>query len=121
MLFDFPFEERRKLTRWSDVATGGPQTGIVETNEQRRDELMECLNYFTQLWNERVNQAPGNDLVSMLAHGEATKNMQPFEYLGNLLLLIVGGNDTTRNSISGGIVAFNKFPEQLKSSKKINH
>ena len=109
-LFDFPFEERRKLTRWSDVATAAPGT-IIESEEQRRAELLECLAYFTGLWEARKRQ-PGNDLVSMLAHGEETKNMQPFEFLGNLILLIVGGNDTTRNSISGGVLALNQFPSE---------
>lgn len=110
-LFDFPFEDRRKLTRWSDVATGGPETGIVETEEQRREELYECLAYFTRLWEERVGQGqPGNDLISMLAHGEATQDMDPQEFLGNLVLLIVGGNDTTRNSITGGVLALNENP-----------
>lgn len=112
-LFDFPFEDRRRLTRWSDVATARPGMGIVETEEQRREELYECLACFTDLWNQRVNAPPGNDLISMLAHGEATQNMSPQEYLGNLLLLIVGGNDTTRNSISGGVLAFNRFPDEL--------
>ena len=112
-LFDFPFEERRKLTRWSDVATAPPGTGIVDTAEQRRDELMECLAYFTKLWNERVKQKePGSDLISMLAHGEDTKNMQPFEFLGNLILLIVGGNDTTRNSMSAGVLGLNENPAE---------
>ena len=111
-LFDFPFEDRRKLTRWSDVATADEQTGIIESEDQRRAELYECLDYFTRLWNERVNAPPGNDLVSMLAHGESTRNMGPQEYLGNLILLIVGGNDTTRNSITGGLLALNQNPAE---------
>ncbi len=111
-LFDFPWEDRRKLTRWSDVATAIPGTGIVETEDQRRAELLECLEYFTRLWNERVNSEPGNDLISMLAHGEHTRNMEPMEYLGNIILLIVGGNDTTRNSITGGLYALNQNPDQ---------
>ena len=112
-LFDFPFEDRRMLTRWSDVATAPPGTGIVDTAEQRRDELLECLAYFTRLWNERAAMDnPGSDLISMLAHGEDTKNMTPYEFLGNLILLIVGGNDTTRNSISGGVLALNQNPEE---------
>ncbi|MFP6803355.1 MAG: cytochrome P450 [Pseudomonadales bacterium] len=112
-LFDFPFEDRRMLTRWSDVATAPPGTGIVDTAEQRRDELLECLAYFTRLWNERAAMdKPGSDLISMLAHGEDTKNMAPYEFLGNLILLIVGGNDTTRNSISGGVLALNQNPEE---------
>ena len=94
-------------------AAQNPQPGgIIETPEQRRDELLECLEYFTRLWNERkVN--PGEDLVSMLAHGENTRDMQPMEFLGNLVLLIVGGNDTTRNTMSGSVYAMNQFPSQF--------
>jgi cytochrome P450 len=117
-LFDFPFQDRRKLTRWSDVATAAPMPGgIVETEDQRRAELLECLTYFTNLWNERVNAPPAGDLISMLAHGEATRNMEPMEYLGNLVLLIVGGNDTTRNSMTGSVLAMNKFPDQFTKLK----
>jgi cytochrome P450 len=111
-LFDFPFEDRRKLTRWSDITFAIPQPGgLIESNEQRREELLECLQYFLRLKEERLEK-PGDDLVSMLAHGANTKDMPPMEYLGNLLLLIVGGNDTTRNTMSGSIYALNKFPEQ---------
>jgi cytochrome P450 len=110
-LFDFPFEDRRKLTRWSDVVFAIPGEGIIDSHEQRRDELMECVHYFAQLWEER-RENPGFDLVSMLVHGEHTKDMSPLEHLGNLLLLIVGGNDTTRNTMSGSVYGLNKFPEQ---------
>jgi cytochrome P450 len=117
-LFDFPFEDRYKLTYWSDAATAIPGGGVVETQAQRWEAIQECLAYFTRLWNERVNREPGNDLVSMLAHGEATKNMPPMEYLGNVILLIVGGNDTTRNSISGGVVALNANPAEYDKLRK---
>jgi len=109
-LFDFPWEDRRKLTRWSDVTTAIPGGGVIDSEAQRREELLECLAYFTQLWNQRVNAEPAGDLISMLAHGEATRDMKPMEYLGNILLLIVGGNDTTRNSITGGLMALNQNP-----------
>jgi cytochrome P450 len=111
-LFDFPWEERRKLTRWSDVATAAPDSGIIESEEARKAELYECAAYFLNLWNERVNAPPKGDLISMLAHGESTKNMDQMEFLGNLILLIVGGNDTTRNSISGSLYALNLNPDQ---------
>jgi cytochrome P450 len=88
--------------------------GLIETEEQRRMELFECADYFLNLWNDRVNAPPRNDLISMLAHGESTKNMDRMEYLGNLLLLIVGGNDTTRNTISGSILALNQNPDQYQ-------
>jgi len=116
-LFDFPWDERRKLTRWSDIATAGPQSGLFLTDDyetERRMELFACVDYFTRLWNERVNAPPKGDLISMLAHGEATRNMDRMEYLGNLLLLIIGGNDTTRNTMTGSILAMNENPEQLR-------
>ncbi len=117
-LFDFPFEDRRKLTHWSDVATTIPGPGmLVETVEEKTAVLMECLAAFTALWNERVNAPPQGDLVSMLAHGESTRNMSPMEYLGNIVLLIVGGNDTTRNSISGSVYALNTFPREFDKLK----
>ncbi len=111
-LFDFPFEDRRMLTRWSDVVFAIPEPGgIVESHEQRREELLECVSYFSRLWEER-RENPGHDLVSMLVHGEATRDMTPMQHLGNLLLLIVGGNDTTRNTMSGSVYGLNQFPEQ---------
>jgi len=113
-LFDFPWEDRRKLTRWSDVATASEKSGLIESEEARQAELLECAAYFTRLWNERVNAEPGRDLISMMAHADATRDMGPMEYLGNLLLLIVGGNDTTRNSITGGLLALNQNPGEYK-------
>ena len=117
-LFDFPFEDRHLLTHWSDVAIATPElTGSDSvTEEQRRKEMGECLDYFTRLWREREHQAPKFDLVSMLIQGESTKDIvnKPMEYLGTLLLLIIGGNDTTRNSISGGVVALNENPDEYQ-------
>jgi len=114
-LFDFPFEERRKLTYWSDVATTAPMPGaVVETEDEKQAELMVCLNYFLKLWNQRVNAEPRGDLVSMMAHSDATREMTPDAYLGNIILLIVGGNDTTRNSLSGGLLALNQNPDQYQ-------
>ena len=111
-LFDFPLEDRRKLTRWSDIVFAIPEPGgVVESQQQKVDELMECVGYFEVLWAER-RQNPGFDLVSMLANGEATKDMPTLAHLGNLLLLIVGGNDTTRNTMTGSVYGLNSFADQ---------
>ncbi len=118
-LFDFPFEERRKLTYWSDVTTTVPGPGrLVETTEEQMAVIMECLDYFIKLWNQRVNAEPAMDLISMLAHSEATRNMGPMEYLGNVILLIVGGNDTTRNTITGSVLALNQNPDQYQKLRE---
>ena len=119
-LFGIPQEDRRKLPRWSDVATSTEDSGLVISKDERRAELLECLAYFTEIWNERVRTPGGTDLISMLANSEATRNMDRFEYLGNLILLIVGGNDTTRNTISGSIYALNQNPDQF-DALKANH
>ena len=111
-LFDFPLEDRRKLTHWSDVVTTVPEPGTVQDSRTYfRDEMLECVAYFEKLWEER-KENPGFDLVSMLAHGEATKDQSVLAHLGNLILLIVGGNDTTRNTMSGSVYGLNKYPDQ---------
>ncbi len=113
-LFDFPFEDRHLLTHWSDMATSNKATNPdAPEPEVRMGELRKMLGYFTTLWNQRVNEPPRTDLVSMLAHGAATRNMGPMEYMGNLVLLIVGGNDTTRNSMTGGLLALHEHPDQM--------
>jgi cytochrome P450 len=120
-LFDFPFEERRRLTRWSNVATAAPgNRDIIASEAARMAELEECGAYFTALWKERVNQPPKIDLISMMAHAEATRDMNPNNFLGNLILLIVGGNDTTRNSLSGSVYSLNLFPDQYQKLRD-NH
>ena len=119
-LFDFPFEERSKLTYWSDMATSGTLNGGPTPEPVRRAALLECLEVFTNLWNERVHRDPteANDLITMMAHNPNTQDMDPMEYLGNLILLIVGGNDTTRNSISGGVYFLDQFPDQFAKVTK---
>lgn len=116
-LFDFPFEERSKLTWWSDITTTLPGLGLVETEEEWRQEMLGCLEYFIGLWNQRAKEPPKSDFISRLVHGEATKDMEPMEYLGNLLLLIVGGNDTTRSTMSSSVLCLDRNPQQFTDLK----
>jgi cytochrome P450 len=111
-LFDFPFDERRKLTRWSDVATALPKSGVVSSEDERRREMDECAATFGRMWNDRVNSEPRNDLISMMAHSDATRFMDADTLMGNMLLLIIGGNDTTRNTMSGSVLALHENPDQ---------
>ncbi len=117
ILLDFPFEDRHKLTRWSDVSTAEADSPIVGSQEQRVKELFECLEYFSVLKSERATGPTNLDLVTMLAQDAATKDQPDAEFLGSILLLIVGGNDTTRNSMSGAINAFNQYPDQFSKIK----
>ena len=111
-LFDFPWDERRKLTRWSDVATSLPKSGVVANEEQRVAEFAECSATFARLFAERARAPVKGDLISLMAHSQATRGMDRENLLGNLILLIVGGNDTTRNSMTGSVLALNENPEQ---------
>tara|TARA_B110000238_G_scaffold150222_1_gene162017 strand:+ start:183 stop:1430 length:1248 start_codon:yes stop_codon:yes gene_type:complete len=112
-LFDFPFEDRRKLTRWSDVSVAEADSPIVGSQEQRISELMECLEYFKRLKEARKDGPANLDLVTMLAQDAATADQPDSVFLGTLMLLIIGGNDTTRNTMSGSINALHQYPEQM--------
>jgi cytochrome P450 len=114
-LFDFPFEERHKLTYWSDLASGSPEmSGGEMTLEEQTTGLMDCLETFTRIWHERKGRENSFDLITLLQRDPNTANIveRPMEYLGNLMLLIVGGNDTTRNSATGGVLALNQSPAE---------
>ena len=120
-IFDFPFEDRHKLPYWSDMATSLPEiAGSDGDGDERTAALQDCLTYFTALWHQRKHNSPDTmDLVSLLATNPHTRDMveDPLEYLGNLLLLIIGGNDTTRNSITGGVLALNQNPAEYAKLK----
>ena len=112
-LFDVPQEDRHKLIHWSDTVERIGDPDYFETPAEGFAEIWKCFEYFNEVWQARQKMSePGDDLISFLAHGESTKNMAPNEFLGNVLLLIVGGNDTTRNSMSGGVLALNRYPEE---------
>jgi cytochrome P450 len=114
-LFDFPFEQRQKLTYWSDIGVGSPEiAGGNVSPEERELGLDECVAAFTKLWHERKGQKGGFDLISLLQRDPNTAGLvnNRNEFLGTLLLLIIGGNDTTRNSATGGVLALNQNPAE---------
>jgi cytochrome P450 len=110
-LFDFPWEERHNLTRWSDLG------GDVELIRRpgglaiRNEAMYEMGTAFGKLWAEKA-QNPGKDLISIMLQSDAMNEMSQEEFIGNLVLLIVGGNDTTRNSMSGFAYGLHSFPEE---------
>jgi cytochrome P450 len=118
-LFDFPQVDRRKLTHWSDVAIANVEAAdaVVKSEAERMAELTTMAETMAALWKERASQPPRFDLISMMAHSEATKAMPTREFIGNFGLLIVGGNDTTRNSMTGGLMAMLENPAELAKVK----
>ena len=120
-IFGFPFEDRSKLTYWSDMGAAIPEiAGGDGSVEERTQALHECLAYFTELWHSRANgQSESMDFITALSNHPDTRDMidRPLEYLGNLMLLIIGGNDTTRNSLSGGVLALNENQDQFDKLK----
>jgi len=114
-LFDWPLEDRHRLMFWSDVTVCHVDTpdAPVHSEAERWAELQKMATAMKALWDERAKgNAPRFDLISMLAHSEATRNIDFRELLATCSLLIVGGNDTTRNSMSGGVWGLSQFPEQ---------
>jgi cytochrome P450 len=111
-LFDFPWEDRRLLPYWSDVAVADLDApdAPVKTQEERIAELIRMGQYFAKLFDERAPKPPRVDLISMMVHSEAMRNQPKHELIGNLVLLIVGGNDTTRNTMTGGLLALHENP-----------
>lgn len=117
-LFGYPQERRRELTRWSDVATNMYNPDICPGGEvQWKQEMMQCLTTFMGLFQQRGAEAGNGDLISLLAHGDKTRNMTPMELLGNVILLIVGGNDTSRNTMTASVYALNRYPEEYRKLK----
>jgi cytochrome P450 len=93
---------------------------VYENEAQRRTELAECGGYFARMWNERIKAEPKYDLISMMAHSDATRQMDRANLLGNLLLLIIGGNDTTRNTMTGSVIALSENPGEFQKLR-CNH
>ena len=113
ILFDFPREDAHLLSYWSDWFTAIEAGHIPEVLEGRLAAARDMTDYFMRLWNERKHaNPPGNDLLSMMIHSDSFAEMTPQEFMGTLMLLVTGGNDTTRNTMSGMILALDKFPEQ---------
>jgi cytochrome P450 len=115
-LFDYPWDDRRQLTYWSDVVIANVNSpdSPVHSEEERFAELTKMAQSLGMLFQQRGQMPPRFDLLSMLAHGEATRNMPFREFMGTLGLLIVGGNDTTRNSMTGGLMALNEHPSEYQ-------
>lgn len=114
ILFDMPFDEWRDIKRWSDWASGVSADNL--NDDYRAEFLVQMtgmLARFDRELEDRRGKPPSDDLLSRMVHSDAMGHMEPMERIANIALLIVGGNDTTRNSMSALIEAFDRYPEQL--------
>ena len=110
-LFDFPWEQRHKLTHWSDIGGNVELMKSPDNFAVRNAAMMEMGAAFGELWQQKVAN-PGKDLISVMLQSDAMREMSEQEFMGNLILLIVGGNDTTRNSMSSFVYGLDQFPDQ---------
>ncbi|MFC4294792.1 cytochrome P450 [Novosphingobium tardum] len=102
ILFDFPWEEKADLRRWSDWSSDlrPPELRDEAFLAESSFQLNQMLARIDRLMEEKRALPPTDDLISRMVHSEAMGHMPERERLGNYALLIVGGNDTTRNSMS---------------------
>jgi cytochrome P450 len=112
IFFDFPWERRRDLTRWSDILGDIELFHTEEDRVFRRQTAFEMGAAFQELWQEKAKNPGKHDLISIMLQSDAMNHMSDFEFMGNLILLIIGGNDTTRNSMSAFAYGLHQFPDQ---------
>lgn len=117
-LFDMPEEDSMNIPEWTERITSAPgYHGRYETLEEKYEDLREMFEYFEALWERKRHEEPKFDLISMLVHNPNTRNMTKFDFRGNLQLLVVGGNDTTRNSMTSGVIQMKDNPDQFAKLK----
>ena len=119
-LFDYPIEDKARLIQWSDmfICDLNAPDAPVKTETERFAKQMEFAEHMNVLWEDRAKKPKSFDVMSILAHGETTKNMTLREKMGVLILFLVGGNDTTRNSMTGGLWGLAQFPGEFDKLRK---
>ena len=111
-LFDFPWDQRHNLTRWSDALGDVEAFDTLEQRQARLGIAFEMGTAFHELWESKKGKPLSPDLISIMLHSDAMAHMDDGEFMGNLILLIVGGNDTTRNSMTAYAWGLSQFPDE---------
>ena len=120
ILFDFPWEDRHKLTAWSDALGDIESFNTIEDRQARLAIAYEMGGAFQELWTRKAKNPGQHDLISIMLQSDAMSHMSENEFMGNLILLIVGGNDTTRNSMSAYAYGLSQFPGE-RAKLEANH
>ena len=111
-LLDVPFDLWEKLYDWTNAFVGEDDPDFRRSPEAMGATLGEFFEFARDLFDRRRAE-PGPDIASLLANAEIDGEPIPFsEFVANLILTLVGGNETTRNSISHTLSAFAANPAQ---------
>jgi cholest-4-en-3-one 26-monooxygenase len=113
-LIGIPIEDRHKVFEWSNRLIGFDDPEFQTTEEDGKMAAMEIWLYANQLAELRKKD-PKDDLVSVLMTGEVDgEKLTEMEFDSFFLLLAVAGNETTRNLISGGMLALIEHPAERR-------
>jgi cholest-4-en-3-one 26-monooxygenase len=115
-LMGVPLDDRKKLFDWSNQMVGEMDPEFA--NNDGLTASVELITYGMQLAAERADK-PGEDLVTKLVQADVEGHKLSEDEFGFfVILLAVAGNETTRNSITQGMMAFTEFPDQWELFKK---
>lgn len=112
-MMGLPQSDYERLVHWTDIAAiiPGPRE-VIKTFEEKDRLLQDCYSYFIALREEAQRLPKAKNFISLLVHSPEQKDMTNEEFLLFMIVLLVGGNETTRNSISGSLLFLDQNPDQ---------
>jgi cholest-4-en-3-one 26-monooxygenase len=115
-LLGVPQEDRDKIFRWSNEMTGNDDPEYADVDPQMSSA--ELIMYAMKMAEDRAKN-PGDDIVTQLIEADIEgEKLSDDEFGFFVVMLAVAGNETTRNSITQGMMAFADFPDQWELYKK---
>jgi cytochrome P450 len=115
-LLGVPREDWQLMFRWTNaiVGSGDDEYRLGEDSQESAGNARKALfEYFWKMVEER-RARPREDIVSVLANARpGGSEVPPFELLSYYFLLVIAGNETTRNAMSGGLLALSQNPGEL--------
>src|SRR6201997_4041312 len=115
-LMGVPQDDRDKLFRWSNEMTGGEDPEFADIDPAQSS--MDLIMYAMAMADER-GKNPTDDIVTTLIEADVDgEKLSDDEFGFFVIMLAVAGNETTRNSITHGMIAFSQNPDQWELFKK---